>query len=289
MIPKKPVSMNDVATALNMSISTVSRALRGKPGVAAATRDTVLAEAASLGYEMAAGPADGAVRRVCVLLPDVDSWYYSSVLAGAEEALRADHIQVCLACLPTAEDRHAFFSRSPVADLADGVIAVSFPLDERVAARWQSGTHPLPMVTVSAKYPGVPSVTVDDHKAGVQAVNQLLRSGHRRIALIRTVDREGDSWEADHARSAGYRTALEAAGIAPEPELTVKAPWGLDGGADAMERLLSLDDPPTAVFCFSDEVAIGALSTLRRTGVAVPEAMSLIAVDDHPMAALTGP
>jgi DNA-binding LacI/PurR family transcriptional regulator len=87
-------------------------------------------------------------------------------------------------------------------------------------------------------------------------------------------------------RLRGYHAALADAGIAADPELVVELPWNTTMGADGMDRLLSLQRPPTAVFAFSDEVAAGALRSLRRAGIAVPGAMSVIGIDDHPLAEL---
>ncbi|MFT4044383.1 MAG: LacI family DNA-binding transcriptional regulator [Gordonia sp. (in: high G+C Gram-positive bacteria)] len=285
MIPKKQVAMKAIADSLGMSVSTVSRALRGTPGVAWETQQKVRAEAAALGYQMEP-PDDRPATRVGIVLPWPDSWYYSSVIAGAEEVLRTRGIEVVLHCAPTSDDRNRFFTESRAYRSVDALIAVSFPLD--TPAIQAVSRLPIPLVTVSVRFAGVPSVTIDDHLAARQAVNQLIRSGHRRIGLIRTTDPDHRSWPADDDRTTGYRDALASVGIDPAPELTATAPWGIAGGADAMAQLLSLEQPPTAAFCFSDEVAIGALRTLRRAGVAVPEMMSVIAIDDHPMAELTG-
>lgn len=279
--------MKDVAERLGISISTVSRVLNDKPGVARSTRDLVLAEVETLDYVVspaASALASGRTGRVCVLVPRVDAWFYSSVIAGVEETLRKYGREVTLYCLPTAQERADYFRRLPLQHSVDALIAVSFPLDTHALARMRDVAAPF--ITVASKYPGIPSVTIDDRLAAVQAVGHLIRIGHRRIAMICTMDQDGSSWDADIARAEGYRTALATAGITESAELTVTAPWGVEGGAASMERLLSLESPPTAVFCFSDEVAIGALRTLRRTGVAVPEAMSIISVDDHPMAEL---
>jgi LacI family transcriptional regulator, repressor for deo operon, udp, cdd, tsx, nupC, and nupG len=87
-------------------------------------------------------------------------------------------------------------------------------------------------------------------------------------------------------RMLGYRTAVEDAGLAFDPRLVVDLPWSTTMGAEGMDRLLSLERPPTAVFAFSDEVAMGALRSLRRAGIPVPRAMSVIGIDDHPIAEL---
>ncbi|HEY5833993.1 substrate-binding domain-containing protein [Streptomyces sp.] len=92
-------------------------------------------------------------------------------------------------------------------------------------------------------------------------------------------------WEARFdGKEAGYYRALEEAGIAPDRRLVVTVPWGGEEGADAMAQQLSLPDPPTAVYAHSDEVALGAMRTLRRAGLGVPQDVSVIGIDDHPLA-----
>jgi DNA-binding LacI/PurR family transcriptional regulator len=86
------------------------------------------------------------------------------------------------------------------------------------------------------------------------------------------------------ARSNAYRDVLAERGIAFDPAIVVQGIWGSDFGATAMSQLLSLPDPPTAVFAHSDEVAAGAIKTLRRTSLRIPEDMSIVGIDDHPLA-----
>jgi DNA-binding LacI/PurR family transcriptional regulator len=287
VIPKQNVNMEDVARRLGVSISTVSRALRGQPGVAEVTRARILHEATAMSYVVspaAAALAGGRTGRVAVLVPQVDTWYYSTVVAGAERVLRSAGLETSLYCLPTARDRFDFFERLPLRRKVDAVIVVSFPLDARSESRLLA--LGVPVVVVSSASPLFSSVSVDDHRAASQAVEHLIRAGHRRIGMIVTVDPDNMPWAAALARVDGYRSALAAAAIEWTDDLMASVPWGIDGGARGMELLLSAAEQPTAVFCFSDEVAIGAMRTLRRAGIAVPEAMSLIAVDDHPMAEL---
>ena len=287
VIPKQAVNMQDVAQRLGVSISTVSRALRGLPGVAEATRTRILREAEALSYVVspaAATLAGGMIGRIGVLAPRVDAWFYSTVVAGAEQALRQAGLDTMLCCLPTSRDRFEFFERLPLRRKVDALIVVSFPLDTRSESRLSA--MGIPVVTVSSPSTLFSSVTVDDHRAARLAVDHLVHAGHRRIGMIHTVDPENTPWAADLARVAGYRASLAAAGIDVEDDLIATVPWGIEGGAHGMELLLSVPRPPTAVFCFSDEVAIGAMRTLRRSGRPVPEAMSLTAVDDHPMAEL---
>lgn len=287
MIPRQQVTMTDVADRLGVSVATVSRALSGRPGVSDDMRQRVLEEARVMSYVASAAATSlvtGVSRRVGVVLPGIETWFYSAVLSGLADGFRVAGLDLSVYYLPTPRDRYDFFERLPLGRNVDAVVLVSIPLAERSRTRLRKTG--IPVVAVSTQYAGFPSVGIDDRQAAHLAVSHLTRSGHRRIALIRGADPGGEEWLADVERAQGYADALAAAGIELDDTLVVKAPWGIDGGARAMQDLLSMNPPPTAVFCYSDEVAIGALRTLRRSGIDVPRQMSVIAIDDHPMAEL---
>ncbi|HEY9263042.1 MAG TPA: substrate-binding domain-containing protein, partial [Mycobacterium sp.] len=129
-----------------------------------------------------------------------------------------------------------------------------------------------------------PWVGVDDESAAQQAVGHLLRIGHRDIAMIQAGDDGATPWATNEARIRGFHRQIGEAGLAEPTVVTVE--WGIEGGARGMELLLSRPQLPTAVFCHSDEIALGALRTLRRSGISVPQQVSVIGIDDHPSADL---
>jgi LacI family repressor for deo operon, udp, cdd, tsx, nupC, and nupG len=143
------------------------------------------------------------------------------------------------------------------------------------------------IVAAGGQVASYPYVSIDDYAAGRQAVDHLLYLGHRRIAMIGAVDPTEPAYPATTGRFEAYHTALRDAGIPLEHELVVTTDWGGEQGAAAMERLLSVREPPTAVYAHSDEVAVGAMRTLRRAGLRVPDDISIIGIDDHPLAELT--
>jgi DNA-binding LacI/PurR family transcriptional regulator len=118
-------------------------------------------------------------------------------------------------------------------------------------------------------------------------MDHLIFLGHRRIAMIAAIDPKETRWPAVPFRSQAYHSALRDAGIAADPSLATTVDWGGLQGAGAMSQLLSLREPPTAVYAHSDEVAIGAMRTMRRAGLRIPEDISVIGIDDHPLAELT--
>lgn len=284
MIPKQRVNMADVAARSGVSIATVSRALRGEPGVSARTRDRILRVARDLAYVVspeASTLSRGSTGRVGVVVPRVDAWFYAAVLAGIAEVFEAFGLDLLLCTLPDSTARHRFFEMLPLQRKVDAVIVVAIPLTAR--ERTRLGQLNVPLVLVGGDDDGTsPWVGIDDELAARQAVGHLLHIGHRRIGMIQALDTEGMAWAADRARVRGFHSRLAEARV--DDPAVVSVEWGIDGGAQGMEALLSRTAVPTAVFCHSDEIAVGALRTLRQAGIAVPQEISVIGVDDHPVA-----
>jgi len=284
VIPKQRVNMTDVATRSGVSIATVSRALRGEPGVSSQTRDRILRVAQDLAYVVspeASTLSRGSTGRVGVVVPTIDAWFYGAVLAGIAEVFEAYGLDLVLCTLPDSAARHRFFETLPLRRKVDAVIVTAVPLTAR--ERTRLGQLNVPLVLAGGDDDGTsPWVGIDDELAARQAVGHLLHIGHRQIGMIHALDTEGIAWAADRARVRGFHSRLAEAGIEDPPVVSVK--WSIYGGAQGIEALLSKQAVPTAVFCHSDEIAVGAVRTLRRAGFAVPQDISVIGVDDHPVA-----
>lgn len=287
MIPKQTVNMTDVARHSGVSIASVSRALRGEPGVSPTTRDRIMTAARELSYVVspeASRLAGGATGRVGVVVPRIDAWFYSTVLAGIADEFDTVGTDLVLCTLPDSAARHRFFEALPLRRKVDAVVVVSLPLSARERTRIdQLG---VPSVFVGGHHPdGNRSwIGIDDELAARQAVGHLIHIGHRDIAMIQAADDTDIPWATDQARISGFHRQIREAGLGDPTVVTVK--WSIEGGSRGMEMLLSGPRLPTAVFCHSDEIALGALRTLRRAGVSVPQQISIIGVDDHPSADL---
>lgn len=279
--------MVDVAKRAGVGMATVSRALNGAPGVAASTRDRVLAVAREIGYVVspeASRLARGSTGRVAVVIPHASRWFFAAMLEFIIAALRHADFDVLIYQVPTARARHEFFERLPARRKVDAVLAVGLPVDEH--ERDRLSLMGVQVVAAGGQTADFPFVRIDDVQAARQATSHLAALGHTRIGMIEAVDPESPEWHVELKRSQGYYIALAEAGIEPNQDLVVRERWGGEGGADAMARLISLPQPPTAVYAHSDEVALGAIRTLRRAGMDVPGDMSIIGIDDHPLAAL---
>ena len=139
----------------------------------------------------------------------------------------------------------------------------------------------VPIVLLNNQHPSefTHSVMIANTAAGAAATQHLIGLGHRRIAYIG--DRNGR--QSDTERFAGYRHALDAADLPFEPELVFHGDGNPEGGMEGIARLLALPGPPTAVFCYDDMTAIGALRQIRILGLRVPDDISLIGFDDLPV------
>jgi LacI family transcriptional regulator len=129
----------------------------------------------------------------------------------------------------------------------------------------------------AARY-GFPSVMYDDREGGRLAMEHLLANGHRRIAHI-----HGDlRYASAQARLASYERAMNAAGLGIDPALIAGSPWDMKVAHVATQQLLDLDDPPSAIFAASDDLAIGAVQAIEHRGLSVPNDLAVIGFDDIP-------
>ncbi|PRB43461.1 LacI family transcriptional regulator [Arthrobacter sp. MYb23] len=279
-------SLAEVARYAGVSLSTASRALNDAYGVSAATRMKVLAAASDLDYVVspdASRLARGTMGRVAVVVPHIERWFFGQMVSGIERVLSAADLDLMLYHVGDAVDRRDFLARLPARRKVDAVVVVAFPVNEEDRARLELiGAKIIAAGGQSASYP---YVCIDDYEAGRLAMDHLLSLGHRRIAMIAGTDPDQPGWPAVSGRTRAYEEALRETGIEPDPSLTRVVDWGPLNAANAMEEILdSTQETPTAVFTHSDELAFGALRTLRRRGLRVPEDISLIGIDNHPMA-----
>lgn len=278
--------IKDVAREVAMSTATVSRALRGLPGVSEETRSRVQETARRLGYvpsPSAAGLASGLTRTVAVIVPFVTRWFFAAVVQGAEEVLRERGYDLLLYNLAGDRSaRHRVFETSLLTKRVDAVIVLSLkPSPDELLRLEQLGR---PVTIVGADLPGWATVRIDDHHAARTAMAHLLDLGHQRIGYVGGATEGVLDFTAPTARLAGYRDALRESGRAPEPALEANGEFTVGGGMRAGRELLERPERPTAVFAASDEMAIGVLRTARELGLRVPEDLSVVGIDDHEMA-----
>lgn len=276
----KRASIKDIARLANVSHSTVSRALRQSHLVNVDTAEKIRRIAEETGYRpsaVARSLVTSQTMMVGVVVTTIADPFVAEVFAGIEDEANAHNYSVFLAnsnAEPEREIRvvHAFEERR-----VDGIVVTASRVGA-LYARMLSQMN-IPIVLVNNQHPSefVHSVMIDNFDASRQAIRHLIGLGHVRIAYIG--DRFGH--ESDTERFSGYRAALDEADIPFQPELVVHGDGKAEGGVQAMAKLLALEEGrPTAVFCYNDMTALGALKSIRENGLRVPDDLSLVGFDD---------
>jgi LacI family repressor for deo operon, udp, cdd, tsx, nupC, and nupG len=277
------VSMADVALRAGVSTATVSRSLRGS-AVAPETRERVLQAARELRYvpsPAASQLASGRTGTVGVVVPFAARWFFSEVIAGAESVLRPAGLDLLLYDIGNAQARKRFFELLPLRRRVDAALVVASSLTD--AQQDHLRGLGIPLCVLGSRLEGSPSVRIDDVRAGAVAARHLVGLGHQRLAMIGGDPDDPVGTATTARRREGFVSVLEEFGL--DASLVVSEAWGSAGGARGMARLLSDTVAPTAVFAESDEIALGALRTLRAAGRSVPGRVSVVGVDDHELAA----
>lgn len=278
------ITIRDVADAAGVSTATVSRALRGLPNVDDRTRDRVKQVAAELDYVIspsASRLASGRTGSIAVVTPYIARWFFSTVLSGVEDVLQEADMDLLLTCVG---DHYVPSNRSPVAPRlrrrVDGILVIAVPPSDPQLRELLNLDMPTSMIGLSVK--GIPTVTIDDVAAARLATQHLINLGHTRIGLIGGSPSEAP-FTAEFDREQGFAQAMAEAGVAVDPMLEAYGYFTIQGGEAAMTALLAQPKPPTAVFALSDEMAFGALRSLRAHGLKPGVDVSVVGVDGHDM------
>lgn len=282
--------IDDVARVAGVSTATVSRALRGLPNVSAQTRLRVEAAARELGYvasPSAASLASGRTRTIGLLTPWVSRWFFANVIEGAERALRRVGYDVLLYTFDvTRAQPRGRVDPSVLHRRVDGVLVVGLPLGDAEVGSLQS--LGVPLAFVGSGREDHLTVRMDDYDAGVRATEHLISLGHRRIGHVTGPPDLERSWSPPLARRSGWQDALRGVGVVVDPAWEVHGNFGVEGGRASTHALLDAYPGLTAIFAFSDEVAMGVLLAARDRELDVPRELSVIGIDGHDLGELVG-
>jgi DNA-binding LacI/PurR family transcriptional regulator len=288
----RKVTLDHVAELARVSRATASRALTANPRVSPEARRAVERASRKLGYipnHAARALATGRSDAIALVVFELTSLlfgdpFFPRLIRGIEDVLASREMQLVLLAPQSTSDTDRL-ERYLAAGHIDGVVLVSL-----------HGYHPLPGMLAERGVPfvigGRPAepdlhsyVDVDNVGGAFAATAHLTAGGRRTIATI------GGPLDmpAGQDRLTGYRSALLAAGMAPDPALEESADFTQDAGARAMHQLLRRRPELDAVFVASDLMAVGALKSLSELGRRVPEDVAVVGYDDDPVAAVTTP
>jgi LacI family transcriptional regulator, repressor for deo operon, udp, cdd, tsx, nupC, and nupG len=276
-------TISEIAADLGLSKSTVSRALRGLPTVSPETVKLVREAARRLGYVpsvAAAGLSTGRNHAIGVVVPSLTRWFYSSVVSGIGRALAELGYDVVLFDLDRNHDEGTrVFARSLLRRRVDALVVVATVFSPEEIA--ELTLLEIPMISVGPPTSGIRTIGVDDAAIMTAATEHVLELGHRKIGLLGGYDTESLTiFGASEREHAFMRAALRSGAV-------VDPAWMLSGGyrtsiaLEATAALFRGTNWPTALVCASDEMALGAMYSIRQAGLRVPEDVSVIGIDGH--------
>lgn len=282
-------SIREVARIADVSVATVSRTMRHPDRVKEETRKKVFAAIKTAGYRpnmMARNFRAKKAFAIVVLVPNISNPFFSRVIRGIEQISQQEGYSVLLGDTQGLQKRESEYAGLVSSRQADGVIQLSANVEGLLEFFDQSTTN-LPLVNACecATKPPCPTVRVDNVAAAADAVEHLIELGHSRIAMVLGPSESPLTRD----RLKGYKKALKKHSIDFDKSLLVSGDFSLRSGSLAVETLHEISQPPTAIFCCNDEMAIGAMHGVKKHGYSVPEDISIIGFDNVDFAQYVDP
>lgn len=268
--------MKDLAELTGYSVATISRVINQSPKVSEETRRKVEEAIRRTGYHpnfIGRNLRSAASMKIMVLLPTLDNTFYSKVLLGAEETAQKAGYQIIVGVTHNTvaiEENYIAMLRSCQ---VDGMVFANTILDKFDLNRLAE-SYPVALLAHNVPGANLSCVSIDNVAAAREAVQYLISLGHKKIAMISGCYYQNPSAD----REQGYREALESAGLPWDPGLILRADFNFASGYAMAEKLMKLDEPPTAIFCVADSIAIGALRYLISAGL--DQTVSVMGFDD---------
>jgi DNA-binding LacI/PurR family transcriptional regulator len=278
------VTITDIARALNVSASTVSRALHDHPSISDETKKSVRQLASDLNYQpnlLALSLLNKKTYTIGIIVPEITSYFFATVINGVRDMVASlgYNLMISQSNESVEEENKLINSLSHVR--ADGFLISP-------SSQTLNGEHfnklianGIPLVVFDRDVIGFEGdkVLVDDYDGAFQAVQYLIKTGCKRIAHIAGPS----SLSISEHRMKGYRDSLTKNGMEVRDDLIVASTgFGPEHGGDAVKALLALKELPDAIFAVNDGVAIGAMSVIKQAGLKIPEDISIIGFDDEP-------
>lgn len=276
-----PVTSHDVARLAGVSQPTVSRALRDQRAVSALTRVKVREAARALGYvpsQSGRTLSTRTTRRVAVVSAELGNPFYPALLEPLHDALAEHGFRTILI---TDRGDVPVEVEQLIDGSLDGAVLTTSGLDSTLPQ--ELDRRGLPYVMLNRVVLGVAGdvCASDNHASGAIAADFLLELGHRRIAAVHGPDMTSTGRE----RAIAFHDRLAEHGISVPDRWVHRGPFAEATGRRAVAELMTADDAPTAVFCGNDVIAMGVCNGAHEVGIGVPSELTVIGIDDIPMAA----
>ncbi len=276
------VTSRDVAKEVGVSQPTVSRALAGHEAISQETRERVFAAAERLHY--VAKPKHSNPHRrtrvIGVVVAALTNSYYTILLDRLHQELTSAGFSMILMIDQYENSSDLSKLQLLLDETLDGVLFTTATVNSTAVQILRKQAIPLVLAVRSIPMQDVDVVESDNVMGGKEAILHLLELGHRRIGFIFGPNNTSTTLQ----RFEGATVALADYGLHPDPKLCVWGPYSHETGYSGVLRLWHSDQPPTAIFCGNDVIALGVLDATRRHGIEVPAKLSVVGFDDIPMA-----
>lgn len=282
------ISIKDVAREADVSIATVSRVLNEIDVVNDDTKQRVLDAIKKLKYRpniVARSLKTQRTRTIGIIIPDISSQFYPEIVRGAEDVSNIYNYNIILCNADKDTEKEVEYLMVLREKMVDGVLYMSSSMEEDVIDTINQLEVPIVLIETQDKDKLFPSVTIDNEKAAYEAVTYLVNKGNKKIAYIGTSE---NAINASALRYVGYKRALIESGLEVEEDSVYFSGLKSKDGYEGMSSIISKTSVD-AVFCASDDIAIGAINALRDNNIRVPEDVDIVGFDDSYAAAMYYP
>lgn len=289
MTQHKHITLLQVAEHAGVSRATASLAVRGSKKISVSTREKVLNSIRELGYvydRVAANLRSKSSSTVALIIMDLANPFYSELLIGIHQELTKCGQTVIVGTTFNSYDTQSRLLSTMLEHRVGGIILFAVPGSKSEIIE-QILYWGIPVVLLGRRVPeaNCDYIGVDNVIGGQLAVDHLIQKGHRRIAFLGGPS-QITSWQ---ERKQGYDNAHRQAGIKIDASLVRESPVTRESGVELIQQILRIDNPPTAVFCYNDIIALGAMMKLKEMGLIPGRDIGIIGFDDIPEATMLSP
>jgi DNA-binding LacI/PurR family transcriptional regulator len=284
------VTIKDLARHLNISVATVSRAMRDMPEIKAETRNAVLKLAKEWDYQpnlLATNLVKSRTKTIGVIVPDLAYHFFASVIKGIEEEAIARGYSLLLTQTSELYERELTNVQNLSRGQVEGfIVSISQETtDFEHLKRLQRKGIPLVFFDRDADEIDVPKVMVDNVGAAYEATKHLIENGSKRIAFLAGPSNVTVS----NLRQSGFEKAIKDSGLELDETLVVHGNYNLQQAIELTNELFELKNPPDGLVVVSDRLALGAIAALRKKNIRIPEDVAIVSFNDEPICAIVTP
>ncbi|HKK60637.1 MAG TPA: LacI family DNA-binding transcriptional regulator [Salinivirga sp.] len=283
------ITIKDIARALSISASTVSRALKDHPDISQETKDRVVAYAREMGYQpnsIALSLKSRQSHVIGLIVPEIVHHFFSSVISGIDEVASKAGYNVIISQSNESFEREIHNTRTLLGSRVDGMLISRTKETVEYDHFRHIDAAGVPMVFFDRTCEGVnaDNVIIDDKKAAFDATEYLINTGCKKIVHLKGPE----NLTISHQRLTGYRQALEKYAIPYKNEYVIEAD-NYEKGENAIRQLLSEHKLPDAIFTVNDLTALGAISALKEGGIKIPDQVSVVGFTNGVISRLSDP